>query len=203
MSTKSNLAEDPVALRGDNMPPAKRLPRVAELSDIEECPVAPSVERPLGHVRVVEAAEAVNGSPGRRNRIGLLLAVVVVTIGPCGALLVALGSPHLGPNTPADAVPVAAAAPALQLVLDDQSSPLPDFLPAQLPVTVTDDLVDAPVDHAPTRIISKSLMSNRHSPRHTVIASDRPVTRIATDYQHGGPYARTGNGPGNFFSGDR
>jgi hypothetical protein len=200
MSTTLNLAEDAVATRGDNPLPPIRL--VGE-PDLDDDLAAPAAEEHLVQVRGVEAVEEVAASPGRRNRVGLLLAVVVVTIGPCGALLVALGSPHFGSDTKPDVVPVATAAPGLQLVLDNQPSPLPDLLPAPPPVTVTDDIVDAPTDHAPTRIPSRPFLSKRHSPPHAVIASDRPVTRVATDYQHGGPYARTGNGPGNFFTGDR
>jgi hypothetical protein len=191
MGTNSNLAEDLVAVGGENMLPSRRPPRVVDNASTGDALFAPAVE-----------AEDSARSPGRGNRLGLMLAVVVVTIGPCGALLVALGSPHLGPNIQPQAVPVAAS-PPLQLVLDDQPSPLPDLLPAPPPVTVTDDIVDKPMDHAPTHIASRSFQAKRHSARHTVIASDRPVTRIASDDQHGGPYARTGNGPGNFFSGTR
>jgi hypothetical protein len=196
-------------MSSDTLPPLERPQQHAEGCDVDQ---------DLAEVDDAGTGEEPVRGAGLQNRAALILAIVVVTIGPCGALLVALGQADFRRDQPAEAAAttVAAAAPTLHLSVDDQPTSLPEALQARTPTAETNnDIAGKLADpspkrtsqktepSAPARPIPKSYLSKTHPPRRGMTAAVAPVKTMVRDYEHGGPYARTGNGPGNFFSGDR
>ena len=101
MRTGSALPEDQTALLGIELTPSERFQRLADTLRPQQDEVEPIAEqKPPVQVHTVEAGEDDARSSGRQNRFALFLAIIIVTIGPCGALLIALGPPHFGPNVP-------------------------------------------------------------------------------------------------------
>jgi hypothetical protein len=110
----------------------------------------------------------------------------------------------------------AAASTTPRPALTDQPAPGPETGQASPAAAAIDarDTTAKSADPAPGRAVSKTYLaalshgtsrpylSKTRSSRHNMTAPIAHVRAIA-DVQHGGPYARTGNGPGNFFSGDR
>jgi hypothetical protein len=215
METHSISAEDLTAPPLDAQMPSERLPHHADASDVEQSSTraAGELERPV-QSPAAEAAEETSRGPGWQNRVGFILAIVVVTIGPCGALLVALGQATIGRNVPPEAPPAAASPPVLHLAVDDQPTTPPESLPSP-PTAEARDVAAIWADPAPktarqksdantpSHPTPKSYLSKAHPPRRGVTAAVAPVKSTVHEAEHGGPYARTGNGPGNFFIGDR
>jgi hypothetical protein len=240
MGTGSALPEDPTTLLGIELTPSERFQRLADTLHAQQDGGEPVGDpRPPVQADAVEAGEDDTRGSGWQNRIGLFLAIFVVTIGPCGALLTALGPPHFGPNSHSDTANVVAASTAPRPALADQPAPGPDTAQAAASTAPRPAIADQPApgpetvqaspaaasieardstakstDPAPGHAVSKTYLAalshgaarqylnKTRSSRHNMTAPIARVRAIA-DVQHGGPYARTGNGPGNFFSGDR
>jgi hypothetical protein len=239
MGTGSALPEDPTALLGIELTPSERFQRLADTLHAQQDGGEPVAERPPVQSHAIAAGEDDARGSGWRSRISLFLAILVVTIGPCGALLTALGPPHFGRNAHSDTanaivaprVPrpgladqpapgpetaLAAAATTPRPATADQPAPGPETVQASPAVAAIEarDTTMKSADPAPSHAVPKTYVSalshgtsrpylnKARSSRHTIT---EPIARVRaiTDVQHGGPYARTGNGPGNFFSGDR